>query len=37
MQNIALYGYKIWTIGTEEKRKLEAFEIWCYRKMLKIK
>jgi len=32
-----LYGCETWTIRTVEKRKLEAFEMWCYRKMLEIK
>jgi len=36
--NIALYyGCEIWTISAIEKRKLEAFEMWCYSKMLRIK
>jgi len=35
--SIALYGCETWTISTIEKRKLEAFEMWCYRKILKIK
>jgi len=32
-----IHGCDIWVISTVEKRKLEAFEMWCYRKMLKIK
>jgi len=35
--SIALYGCETWTISAIEKRKLEAFEVWCYRKMLRIK
>ncbi|KAF0750315.1 Uncharacterized protein FWK35_00037690, partial [Aphis craccivora] len=35
--SIALYGCETWTISAIEKRKLEAFEMWCYRKMLRIK
>lgn len=35
--SIALYGGETWTISATEKRKLEAFEMWCYRKMLRIK
>lgn len=35
--SIALYGCETWTISATEKRKLEAFEMWCYRKMLRIK
>jgi len=34
---IALYGCKTWKISAIENRKLEAFEMWCYRKLLRIK
>jgi len=34
--SIMLYGSKTWTISKEEQRRIEAFEIWCYRRMLKI-
>lgn len=32
-----LYSCKTWTISTVERSKLGAFEMWCYRRMLKIK
>ena len=32
----ALYGCETWTSGKEEKRRLEALEMWCYRRMEKI-
>ncbi len=35
--SLALYGCETWTIGTQEKKSIEAFEMWCYRRMLKIK
>lgn len=31
-----LYGYETWTIAREKMRRIEAFEMWCYRKMKKI-
>jgi len=34
--SITLYGCKTWTISTEERKRLESFEMWCYRKMLRI-
>ena len=34
--SVALYGCETWTIAAEEKRRLESFEMWCYRRMLKI-
>lgn len=35
--SIALYGCETWKISTAERKKLEAFEMQCYHKMLKIK
>ena len=34
--SVLLYGSESWTISAEMKRKLEAMEMWCYRRMLKI-
>jgi len=31
-----LHGCEIWTISVEEQKKIKVFEIWYYRKMLKI-
>lgn len=31
-----LYGSETRTIAQEEQRRIETFEIWCYRRMLKI-
>ena len=31
-----LYGCESWTLNTSCKQKLEAMEIWCYRRMLRI-
>ena len=28
---VALYGCETWTIGKEERKRIEAFEMWCYR------
>ena len=28
--------FEAWTIGKGERRKLENFKMWCYRKLLKI-
>jgi hypothetical protein len=35
--SIALYGCETWTVRKREESKLEAFEMWLYRRMLKIK
>ena len=31
-----LYGSETWTIGKGEQRRIEAFELWYFRRMLKI-
>ena len=35
--SVALYGSETWTIGETERKRIEAFEMWCYRRMLKIR
>ena len=32
--SIAMYGCEIWTIGEAERKRLEAFEMWCYKRMM---
>ncbi|CAI6362900.1 unnamed protein product [Macrosiphum euphorbiae] len=34
--SIALYGTETWTILKAERKKIEAFETWCWRRALKI-
>jgi hypothetical protein len=34
--SIALYGAETWTIWAVELKRLESFEIWCWRRMEKI-
>jgi hypothetical protein len=34
---IALYGSETWTLGENEERVVNAFEICCWRRMLKTK
>ena len=34
--SIILYGCETWTISESDKNALEAFEMWCFRKMLRI-
>ena len=31
-----LYGCETWTITTRNMEKLQSFEMWAYRKMMKI-
>jgi len=34
--SIALYGSETWTLQKEDIRRLEAFEIWILRRMMKV-
>ena len=31
-----MYGYKSWTIKKAEHQKIDAFELWCWRRLLKV-
>ncbi len=33
---VVLYGAESWTLKLKEKRKLNAFEVWCWRRLLRI-
>jgi len=35
--NVVHYGSETWTLGKNEERIINAFETWCWRRMLKIK
>jgi hypothetical protein len=35
--NIALYGSENWALGKLERKYLESFEMWCFRRLEKIK
>jgi len=35
--SVVLYGSEAWTLGKKEERVINAFETWCWRRMLKIK
>ena len=34
--NMALYGAETWTLWAADKKYLESFEMWCWRRMEKI-
>lgn len=34
--SVLLYGCETWTISEKDKKHLEAFEMWCFRRTLKI-
>uniref|UniRef100_A0A8D9A7F9 Craniofacial development protein 2 n=2 Tax=Cacopsylla melanoneura TaxID=428564 RepID=A0A8D9A7F9_9HEMI len=35
--SVALYGSETWVIGERDRKRIEAFEMWCWRRMMKIK
>jgi hypothetical protein len=35
--SMLLYGSEAWTMTAAEQKRLEAMEMWCYRRMMKIK
>ena len=34
--SIALYGAETWTLRATDQKRLESFEMWCWRRMEKI-
>ena len=33
---VVMYGCEIWTIRKAECRKIDAFELWCWRRLLRV-
>ena len=33
---VVMYGYESWTIKKAEHRRIDAFELWCWRKHLRV-
>ena len=33
---VAVYGYESWTIKKAERRRTDAFELWCWRRLLRV-
>ena len=31
-----MYGYESWTIKKAERQRIDAFELWCWRRLLRI-
>ena len=34
--SVAMYGFESWTIRKAEHRRIEAFELWCWRRLLRV-
>ena len=33
---LVMYGYEIWTIKKAEHQRIDAFELWCWRRLLRV-
>ena len=33
---VVMYGCEIWTIKKTECRRMDAFELWCWRRLLRV-
>ena len=33
---VVMYGYESWTIKKAEHRRIDAFELWCWRRLLRV-
>ena len=33
---VVMYGYESWTVKKADYRRIDAFELWCWRKLLRV-
>ena len=33
---VVMYGYETWTIKKAEHQRIDAFELWCWRRLLRV-
>ena len=33
---VVMYGYEIWTVKKAERWRIDAFELWCWRRLLRV-
>ena len=33
---VVMYGYESWTIKKAEHPRIDAFELWCWRRLLRV-
>ena len=31
-----MYGYKIWTVKKAKHQRIDAFDLWCWRRLLRV-
>ena len=34
--SVVMYGYESWTIKKAECQRIDAFELWCWRRLLRV-
>ena len=34
--SVVMYGCESWTVKTAERRRIGAFELWCWRRLLRV-
>ena len=33
---VVMYGCESWTVKKDERRRIDAFELWCWRRLLRV-
>ena len=33
---VVMYGYESWTVKKAKNRRIDAFELWCWRRLLRV-
>ena len=33
---VVTYGFEYWTVKKAERRRIDAFELWCWRRLLRV-
>ena len=33
---VVMHGYKSWTVKKAERQRIDAFELWCWRRLLRV-
>ena len=36
MVPVIMYGYESWTVKKAEHQRIDAFELWCWRRLLRV-
>ena len=34
--SVVMYGYESWTVKKAECQRIDAFELWCWRRLLRV-